>query len=221
MILLPLERAIFQENGERMSCVVGMVGGKRLTYEGWLMANERKTESIVRRRLDKLGYFKSNRLVVEEQRSDSPRIDKLLKNASKKGGGRGYPEFIITSRDISDFLIVIECKADARKHRSDTLDRYAEYAVDGVLLYASFLSKEFDVLAIAVSGETKATLRISHYLHLKGTDKPVDLPASEILTFDNYYNMLLRGRVPRVGGNSGLARPSRSLIPIGCYAASR
>jgi len=29
------------------------------------------------------------------------------------------------------------------------------------------------------------------------------------------------GRVPRVGGNSGLARPSRSLIPIGCYAASR
>jgi drug/metabolite transporter (DMT)-like permease len=29
------------------------------------------------------------------------------------------------------------------------------------------------------------------------------------------------GRVPRVGGNSGLARPSRGLNPIGCYAASR
>jgi hypothetical protein len=30
----------------------------------------------------------------------------------------------------------------------------------------------------------------------------------------------LKGRVPRVGGNSGLARPSLSLNPAACYAAS-
>jgi type I restriction enzyme M protein len=51
------------------------------------MANERKTEALVRKRLERLKYFKDNRLIVEEQKSDSPRIAKLLKNASKRGGG--------------------------------------------------------------------------------------------------------------------------------------
>ena len=35
---------------------------------------------------------------------------------------------------------------------------YKEYAVDGVLLYSSFLSKTYDVLSIAVSGEDKNSI---------------------------------------------------------------
>ena len=133
-------------------------------------------------------FFKDGNLTVEEQKSDSPRIHKLLKNASKKGQFQGYPEFIIGSKAYSDFLIVIECKADSKKHISKTLDKYSDFAVDGALLYASFLSKEFDVLAIAVSGETEATLRISHYSHLRSEDRAIEFLADEILPFGDYHN---------------------------------
>ena len=154
------------------------------------MVNERKTETIVRSKLMAAGYFGGSQIVVEEQKSDSTRISTLLKRASKKGDGRGYPEFIISSNTYSDFLVVIECKADEAKHVSKAGGRYAEYAVDGVLLYAGFLSKEFDVLAVAVSGQTESSLRISHFLHLKGMPNAIEFPLEGILAFDEY-----RGKV--------------------------
>jgi type I restriction enzyme M protein len=151
------------------------------------MANERKTEALVRDSLRALGYFADLSLTVDEQRSDNPRIKKLLKLASKAGRGEGSPEFIISSSQYPDFIIVIECKADFLKHESSTRDRYVEYAVDGALLYASYLSKEYDVLAIGVSGETKRDLRISHYLSLKGAGEAQKIFAGEILPFADYY----------------------------------
>jgi len=175
------------------------------------MANERKTEALVRKRLDRLGYFKDNRLIVEEQKSDNPRIAKLLKNASKKGGGQGYPEFIISSREVSDFLIVIECKANANKHVSPDRDKYDGYAVDGVLLYASFLSKEFDVLAIAVSGETEAALRISHHLYLHGARSEVDVQDPEIRSFSDSLNMVLTSDAKHRQDYEALLTYSRNL----------
>ena len=150
--------------------------------------NERKTEDMVEQRLHNHGYYTpDSEIVVEKQQSDSARINKLLSNASKSGSGAGKPEFIIHSSKVSDFIIIVECKADSAKHESDTKTKYKEYAVDGVLLYASFLSKEFDVLAIAVSGQDEASFRISHHLHLQKTEKPIewDVP-SEIVSFDEY-----------------------------------
>jgi type I restriction enzyme M protein len=151
------------------------------------MANEKKTEKIVRDILAKLGYYK-NGVIVYEQQCDNPKIDKLLKNASKKGEGKGYPEFIIQSDKYSDLIIVIECKADPKKHESKTRDKYSEHAVDGVLLYASFLSKEYDVIAIAVSGEKTAELRISQFLYLKKDNTPFPFVMNKFLNFDDYYN---------------------------------
>lgn len=151
------------------------------------MANEKKTEKIVRDTLAALGYSKKG-FKVYEQQCDNPKIDKLLKNASKKGAGKGYPEFIIQSDTYSDLIIVIECKADIRKHESKNRDKYSEYAVDGVLLYASFLSKEYDVIAIAVSGEKKSELRISQFLNLKGDKKPFPFLKAKLVGFDDYYN---------------------------------
>ena len=151
------------------------------------MANERITENIVRKYLTNNGYFDNPTIIVEEQKSDYALIDKLLSNASKKGIGKGYPEFLIRSRDYSDFLIVIECKADTKKHESPTLDKYSECAVDGVLLYTSFLSKEFDVLAIAISGQNEAELKVSQFLQLKGTQKPHKFLGKELLSLDDYY----------------------------------
>ena len=152
------------------------------------MANERKTEIIVRNHFNK--FFPD--IEMEEQKSDNAKIDKLLKSASKKGSGRGYPEFIITYKTNPDLLIVIECKADVTKHESKTKDKYADYAVDGVLLYSSYLSKDFDVLAIAVSGETKRSLKISHFLHLKGERKATEIFDDKLLSAEDYLNGYLK-----------------------------
>ena len=152
------------------------------------MANERKTEKIVRSHLEKF----SEMIHIEEQSSEIQKIDKLLKGASKKGTGQGRPEFIVTFNKNKDFLIVIECKADILKHESQTLDKFAEYAVDGVLLYASFLSKEYDVLAIAVSGETTKELKTSHFLHLKGERKAVLIFDDKFLPIQDYLNGYLK-----------------------------
>jgi type I restriction-modification system DNA methylase subunit len=154
--------------------------------------NERKTEILVRNHFSQFSNVANAAITVEEQQSDSPKINKLLKNASKKGTGQGYPEFIITYKTNPDFLIVIECKADMAKHESKDRSQYAEYAVDGVLLYASYLSKEYDVLAIAVSGKTKRNLKISHFLHLKNEKKAVVIFDDKFLSSEEYLNAYLK-----------------------------
>jgi len=149
-----------------------------------MSVNERKTERIVSEFLDKDPYKK---VLVEYQKSDTPKINKLLKYASKKGGGAGYPEFIITFQEVHNLIIVIECKADVSKHQSRTLDKYSNYAVDGVLLYSSFLSKEFDVLAVAVSGQTRKELQVSHFLQLRGEATATEIDfGNELLDYQSY-----------------------------------
>ncbi len=152
------------------------------------MANEKKTERIV------YSHFEQFKDVIhiEEQASDNAKIDKLLKTASKKGTGKGRPEFIITYNKNADLLIVIECKAEITKHESPNRDKFAEFAVDGVLLYASYLSKEFDVLAIAVSGETKQHLKVSHFLHLKNERKATEIFGDKLLSAQDYLDGYLK-----------------------------
>ena len=152
------------------------------------MANERKTEAIVRSHFEQ---FKSL-IEIEEQSSDSPKIEKLLKTASKKGVGKGRPEFIITFKNNADFLIVVECKAGISKHESETKDKFSEYAVDGVLLYSSYLSKDFDVLAIAISGETTKELKVSHFLQLKNEKNAVPKFGDKLLSANDYLEGYLK-----------------------------
>ena len=133
------------------------------------MANERITENIIRKELEAVGIADGNGFLVEEQKSQNPIIEKLLKKASKSGDGAGKPEFIISQNNNRDFLLVIECKADPKKHISPKKDQYKDYAVDGVLLYASHLSQEYNIIAIAVSGQTKNELKISTFIFPKGS----------------------------------------------------
>lgn len=134
------------------------------------MANERITENFFRKFVLQDEFYKNNKIIFEEQSSKNIKINKLLKNASKGGVGKGYPEFVIQFKENPDFIIVVECKADSRFHESKNKNKYKDYAVDGALLYSSFLSKEFDVLSIAISGERKNNLKISHFLQLNGTE---------------------------------------------------
>ena len=146
--------------------------------------NERKTESIVRKHFDK--FLRD--IIIEEQSSDNPKIKKLLSAASKSGLGGGYPEFIIQYKNNPDLIIVVECKADITKHESENKDRYKDFSVDGVLLYSSYLSREFDVLSIAVSGETAAGLKMSHFLQLKGEKNAVDIFGDKLLRAEDYFD---------------------------------
>ncbi|MCK4793441.1 MAG: N-6 DNA methylase, partial [Desulfobacteraceae bacterium] len=48
---------------------------------------------------------------------------------------------------------------------------------------------------IAVSGQTQSTLRVSHYLHLQGTGRAVEFPTVAILSFDSYYDKMMRSDI--------------------------
>ena len=145
------------------------------------MANERKTEGIIRKLLSDNDYYYNDNVNIEEQSSDNPKIDKLLKTASKSGSGKGYPEFIISFDNLPNNIIVIECKASVNDHESPDRKQYKKYAVDGVLLYASYLKDQFNVVAIAVSGETEREIKISHFLWLKNKRIYKDISDKNIL----------------------------------------
>ena len=120
--------------------------------------NERITENLVRDILRDLNYYDNNESSVEEQKSQIEEVKKLLKGASKTGkGGIGSPEFIISTTNTPDFLIVFECKADSSKHQSSSLDRPVDFAVDGILHYSKNLAKSYNVIGVAVSGQTKSS----------------------------------------------------------------
>lgn len=134
------------------------------------MANERLTEDIVRQHFKNDPLF--DNIKFEEQKSYNKNIAELLKGQSKcKGKGCGYPEFLISFPTDSKYLIVIECKANTSKHESSQRNLPVDYAVDGVLHYAEALSKSYDVVAIAVSGEIVDELVVSHFIWKKGQQK--------------------------------------------------
>ena len=99
--------------------------------------NERITENIVRDHFKNDPLFSS--VKFEEQKSINVRVADCLTNASKRGKGIGRPEFIITFPAQSmEYLIVVECKADAANHESKNHDNPKMFAVDGVLHYIMY-----------------------------------------------------------------------------------
>lgn len=167
--------------------------------------NERKTENVVREELRRLGFYDpAADIQVEEQKSNIDAVKKLLKAGSKSGGGgAGAPEFIVSAISSPDFLLVVECKADVKDHASGQVARFLagqvieedddakakrvqRFAVDGALHYARSLSREFNVIAAAVSGETRKSAVISTYLWPKGSVKPKELLAKGGATVDGF-----------------------------------
>lgn len=110
-------------------------------------------------------------------------LSAVFEKASKKQSmeNKGTPDFIVT-KDNSNIILVIECKAKTSDHsKYSNLDDYkvngfgtsddtAKYAMDGALWYASFLSDKYDVIAIAVSGQTLMENRITSFVWPKNGD---------------------------------------------------
>ncbi len=87
--------------------------------------------------------------------------------------GAGRPEFIIRLNGDAADLLVIECKLDKTKHASsknlnggsDLLP--VDFAEDGVIHYMKGLSKEFNVIGLAISGGAEP-LQITTFMVLRG-----------------------------------------------------
>lgn len=159
--------------------------------------SERKTENLVRDKLRWFGYYEpENGITVEEQKSEIAKVKTLLSKASKNAkGNSGYPEFIISNRKDTAFLIVFECKPEVKKHESPARDKPVEYAVDGVLHYAKHLAKHYTVLAVAVSGATASAMKVSNFLVPAGSAEAKELvnesgvPVRDIISYDDYYRL--------------------------------
>ena len=151
-----------------------------------IVANERITEDMVDGELRAFGFYDDEDLiVVEKQQSNIVEIRRALRRASKQGkGGAGYPEFIITAPRTPDMVVLVECKAEVKRHESADRTKPRDYAVDGVLHYARFLSPHYTVISIAVSGSPSSN-RWSFFVTPKGQDeaKPLVSPSgAEILS---------------------------------------
>lgn len=141
------------------------------------MKNERITEDFVRDHFKNDPLFKAIKL--DEQRASVAKARGCLTNASKKLTGKGgYPEFIITFPALPDDIIVIECKADSKHHRSGDGNNPSTYAVDGALHYSGYLSTEYNVISIAVSGDSLGKLKISSFFQLRGAAEANEEDAS-------------------------------------------
>ncbi|AZJ43545.1 class I SAM-dependent DNA methyltransferase [Bacillus velezensis] len=153
--------------------------------------SETETEWLFKDLLQEKGYFDNEDIIVEfKDATANEKIKKLLSNASKKGTRQGIPDFILRSYRYPDIIFLVECKADTKFHSSVTREKYADYAVDGVLLYSSFVSKEFDVLSIALSG-SEDNYEVSAFWQLKGTDEVQEVKSENLLTYDNYLRLIL------------------------------
>jgi len=141
-------------------------------------------------------YYDNDKIVIEEQSSINPKIDKLLKLASKSGSGKGYPEFIISFKNKPNDIIVIECKASVIKHESKDRKQYKDYAVDGALLYASYLKDSYNVTAIAVSGENEREKKISSFIWLKENYTYKNIQDKILLTPDEISNIVIEQSKP-------------------------
>lgn len=171
------------------------------------MANERITENLFTRSFGlELGEsgnyeFPHGEVFVQGDIEVISKINDILKATGGKpkdlklndytvtGKGKAKPEHIITLTDDPTTIIVTECKKSAKDHISDNLDKPAKYAVDGLLFYAEFLKKEYNVIGIAISGTTKANLKSSIYHWRKNASDPQELVKGRDLALD-YKNIM-------------------------------
>ena len=171
------------------------------------MSIEQYTESLVLSEMGcTIGKQSFGYVFPQGDVSSVDKIDILLKEAGGKpttcelddftcgGKGKSKPEFIITFDSDTSTIIVVECKNTVSKHSSEGLNKPKSYAVDGVLYYAKYLKKEYNVIAVAVSGTRKESMKVSTYYWLKGQDNYLELTkASGIVLEPLNYLKLIKG----------------------------
>ena len=151
-------------------------------------SSEETTKGIVANKLSEIpGYPKSqdeklNGIVWYKEdsfkNSENDKLTEIFKKASKSQTeqSKGTPDFLVF-KDNSNCIIVIECKADTifqsrfadvheyvGKGYSENPDDTRKFAIDGALWYAQFLNDNYDVIAIACSGQNKTNFKITSFI---------------------------------------------------------
>ncbi len=119
--------------------------------------------------------------------------DCALNDFSQGGKGKAQPEYIITFTASPTLLVVVECKASIKKHESPARDHPKDYAVDGVLYYAKFLKRHYNVVAVALSGTKKDNAKVSTFYWQKGFDEPQHISRLNIILEPENYRRYFLG----------------------------
>ena len=142
-------------------------------------------------KVDGITWFKED----SYKGTDYDWLSAIFEKASKKQNmeNKGTPDFMVV-KDDSNIIVVIECKAKTSNHNKySNLEDYktngfgssddtSKYAIDGALWYASFLADKYDVIAIAVSGQTLAENRFTSFVWPKNGDvSDIELLADGLL----------------------------------------
>lgn len=153
--------------------------------------NERKTEHLTEKSLENVGFLASD---FQFQGAEEAEIQRCLPSKKKGTSGAGKPEFIIRLNGDAADLLVVECKFLKTKHASapdlngESELKAADFAEDGVLHYMKGLSKEFNVIGLAVSGG-KEPLQITTFMAVRGGEIQ-RLKNKSILPRQDYLNLL-------------------------------
>lgn len=115
----------------------------------------------------------------------------MLSNASKHNTNcPGYPDFIIREQNNKDnLLLIIECKANINQQISKGNKlQPIDYAIDGALHYGSYLTNEYDVIAIGASGQTQKDIVIDAIYLPKQTNECIPISTCTIEKYNYYLN---------------------------------
>lgn len=85
----------------------------------------------------------------------------------------------------STVLPSVVCGASIGEAPAEYTKRVTRFAADGALHYARAVSKDFNVVAVAVSGQTKDSIQVSTYLHSRGAPHPKILLAKDGAEIDS------------------------------------
>ena len=103
---------------------------------------------------------------------------------SKKGTGyKGYPDFL---REEKEFLIVVECKASIKDHDS---------AENEVKHYMNNVSKKYNVIGIAVSGQSSQQLKVSYFINIVNGKSIQNLNISNLIDLSDVSSIYTENSV--------------------------
>jgi len=169
------------------------------------MAIEQYTESLTLSEMKcKIGKNDFGYVYPQGDIADVDKINNLLKLAGGKpkdcpidlynseSAGKAKPEFIITFNKDINTIIVVECKNTVNKHCSNDLGHPSMFAIDGVLYYAKFLKNEYNVIAVAVSGTKKETMKVDTFYWAQNQSCYTELKKAKdiILEPENYFKLV-------------------------------
>lgn len=137
----------------------------------------------------------SSRLKMMGGKPDFSEIEDYSSNTT----GKARPEFIITFNDDKNTILVVECKPKTNMHASKEYNMPKKYAVDGALFYAKHLKEDYNVIAVAVSGNTKDNIKVNTFYWKKGYESPEELKKAKdtILEPLNYLNLANGKKIAR------------------------